>query len=98
MVAVYIILAVMSPALLGILTHFILSWKKAGSGGKEVVKLREELEALRRDYAQLKQDHTDMLLGLDATVDRLERRLDQLTGIETPPSEAGRREPPQRQL
>jgi ubiquinone biosynthesis protein UbiJ len=97
MTAVYIILALMSPALLGIITHFILSWRKA-PGSKEVAKLRQELDALRRDYAQIKADHTDMLLGLEASVHRLDARLDQLTGIDEAPATPQGRPTPQRQL
>ncbi|NLC56549.1 MAG: hypothetical protein GX774_06915 [Armatimonadetes bacterium] len=98
MVAVYILLVLMSPALAGIVFWFLLEWRKHSGGGKETVRLRQELEALRRDYAQLKADHTDMLLGLNAAVSRLDARLDQLTGIEEPAAEPPRQEPRQRQL
>ena len=98
MVVVYIILALVSPGLLAILTYFLLQWKKTLPGGREVAKLREELESMRRDYAQLKAEHTDMLLGLERATRRLEKRLDQFTGIDAPAPEPPRREPPQRQL
>ena len=98
MVFVYILLALVSPGLLAILGWILIEWRKAGGGGKETARVRQDVEALRREFAQVKADHTDVLLGLNAVVARLESRLDGLTGIEQAAPGPARPEPPQRQL
>lgn len=98
MLGVYVLLVLLSPALAGILAWFLLEWRKQGGGGKEVARLREELEELRRDYTQLKADHNDMLLGLNAAVSRLEACLDPSSRAAGPVPEPPHPEPPQRQL
>ncbi|MBI3948255.1 MAG: hypothetical protein HY321_20230 [Armatimonadetes bacterium] len=97
-IAVEILLVLVSPGLLAILGWFILELRKGG-GGKEVRRLRQELDELRRDYEQTKADHNDTLLGLVSAVDRLEEAGGRRAGVETtPPAEARTPVAPRRQL
>lgn len=98
MVGVYVLLVLVSPALAAIFAWFLLEWRKHGGGGREVARLREELADLRRDYLQLKADHNDMLLGLNAAVSRLEAYLPPSSQVEETAPEPPHPEPPQRQL
>ncbi len=92
------ILGVVTIVITPIVFWYLLERRKIGLGGKDAAQLREQLAALRSDYEQLKADHNDMLLGLNAGMRRMEARLDQHLGIDAPAPDTTRREPPQRQL
>jgi hypothetical protein len=83
---------------LRVITRFLLDWRKTATSDKEVIRLREELAQVRQrlaaldeDYRQLKADHNDALLGLEASTRRLETRLDHQAGIDAPPPDPARR-------
>ncbi|MBI3948254.1 MAG: hypothetical protein HY321_20225 [Armatimonadetes bacterium] len=84
---------------LKMITRFLLEWRKSGSS-QEISRLSEQLAALQRDYQQTKADHNDTLLGIEATMRQMERRLDGLAGIDAPPPAAEAKTPvaSQRQL
>lgn len=83
---------------LRVVTNFLLQWRRTGSS-QELAELRRQVAELARDYQQVKADHTDTLLGLEAGMQRLEARLDALTGVPAAPdSPQAARPPQQRQL